>query len=72
VGSVAKVTFALSVSSAVPATVKTAADYVTWAKANPKDSNFGSPAAGATPHFVGTMLGRAGGVQLNHMNRPGF
>lgn len=67
VGSVAKVTFALSVSSAVPATVKTVADYVAWAKANPKDANFGSPAAGATPHFVGTMLGRAGGVQLNHV-----
>ena len=67
VGSVAKVTFALSVSPAVPATVKTVADYVAWAKANPKDANFGSPAAGATPHFVGTMLGRAGGVQLNHI-----
>jgi tripartite-type tricarboxylate transporter receptor subunit TctC len=67
VSSVATVTFALSVSSAVPATVKTVADYVAWAKANPKDANFGSPAAGATPHFVGTMLGRAGGVQLNHI-----
>jgi tripartite-type tricarboxylate transporter receptor subunit TctC len=67
VGSVAKVTFALSVSSAVPATVKTVADYVAWAKANPKDANFGSPAAGATPHFIGTMLARAGGVQLNHI-----
>jgi tripartite-type tricarboxylate transporter receptor subunit TctC len=67
VSSVAAVTFALSVSSAVPATVKTVADYVAWAKANPKDANFGSPAAGATPHFVGTMLGRAGGVQLNHI-----
>lgn len=67
VGSVAKVTFALSVSRAVPASVKTVADYVAWAKANPKDANFGSPAAGATPHFVGTMLGRAGGAQLNHI-----
>lgn len=67
VSSVAKVTFALSVSSAVPGTVKTTADYVAWAKANPKEANFGSPAAGATPHFVGTMLGRAGGVALHHI-----
>ena len=65
VGSVAKVTFALSVSPAVPASVKTVTDYVAWAKANPKDANFGLPAAGATPHFVGTMLGRAGGVELD-------
>lgn len=67
VSSVAVVTFAFNVSSAVPASVKTVADYVAWAKANPKDANFGSAAAGATPHFVGTMLGRAAGVSLNHI-----
>lgn len=67
VGSVAKVPFALSVSSAVPASVKTVADYVAWARANPKDANFGSAAAGAAPHFVGTMLGQAAGVKLNHI-----
>jgi tripartite-type tricarboxylate transporter receptor subunit TctC len=67
VSTVASVTFAFSVSSAVPASVKTVADYVAWAKANPKEANFGSPAAGATPHFVGTMLGKAAGVQLNHI-----
>ncbi|HEY6134309.1 MAG TPA: Bug family tripartite tricarboxylate transporter substrate binding protein, partial [Rubrivivax sp.] len=67
VSSVAVVTFAFSVSSAVPASVKTVADYVAWAKANPKEANYGSAAAGATPHFVGTMLGRAAGVPLNHI-----
>ncbi len=67
VSTVASVTFAFSVSSAVPASVKTVADYVAWAKANPKEANYGSPAAGATPQFVGTMLGRAAGVQLNHI-----
>ena len=67
VSSVASVTFAFSVSPAVPASVKTVADYVAWAKANPKEANYGSPAAGATPHFVGVMLGRAAGVQLNHI-----
>lgn len=67
VSTVASVTFAFSVSSAVPASVKTVADYVAWAKANPKEANYGSPAAGATPHFVGTMLGKAAGLQLNHI-----
>jgi tripartite-type tricarboxylate transporter receptor subunit TctC len=71
VSSVASVTFAFSVSSAVPASVKTVADYVVWAKANPKDANFGSPAAGATPHFVGVMFGRAAGLQLNHVPYKG-
>lgn len=67
VSTVASVTFAFSVSSAVPASVKTVADYVAWAKANPKEANYGSPAAGATPHFVGTMLGKAAGLPLNHI-----
>lgn len=67
VSSVAAVTFGLSISSAVPASVRTLGDYVAWAKANPKDANFGSPAAGATPHFVGVMLGRATGAPLNHI-----
>ena len=71
VGSAAKVSFAFSVSPAVPASVKTMADYVTWAKANPKEANFGSPAAGATPHFVGVMLGRAAGLELNHIPYKG-
>jgi tripartite-type tricarboxylate transporter receptor subunit TctC len=71
VSSVASVTFAFSVSSAVPATVKTIADYVVWAKANPAQANFGSPAAGATPHFVGVMFGRAAGLQLNHIPYKG-
>jgi tripartite-type tricarboxylate transporter receptor subunit TctC len=71
VSSVASVTFAFSVSSAVPASVKTIADYVAWAKANPNLANFGSPAAGATPHFVGVMFGRAAGLQLNHVPYKG-
>jgi tripartite-type tricarboxylate transporter receptor subunit TctC len=32
-----------------------------------KKLGYGSPAAGATPHFVGTMLGKAAGLQLNHI-----
>ncbi|MEN9905751.1 MAG: hypothetical protein RLZZ555_2316 [Pseudomonadota bacterium] len=67
VSTVGTVSFALSVSSSVPASVKTLGDYISWAKANPKDANYGSAAAGATPHFVGVMLGRAAGADLNHI-----
>lgn len=71
VSSAATVTFAFSVSSAVPASVKTVADYIAWVKANPNEGNYGSPAAGATPHFVGVMLSRAAGVALNHVRYKG-
>lgn len=67
VSSVASVNFGFGVSSAVPASVKTIGEFVTWAKANPKEANFGSPAAGATPHFVGEMLARNTGAPLNHV-----
>jgi tripartite-type tricarboxylate transporter receptor subunit TctC len=43
----------LAVGPMVPATVKTVKDFVAWCKANPKDANYGSPAAGSTPHFLG-------------------
>jgi tripartite-type tricarboxylate transporter receptor subunit TctC len=50
----------------VPASVKNLADFVAWAKANPNLANFGSPAAGSTPHFVGALLGKNAGVDLKH------
>jgi tripartite-type tricarboxylate transporter receptor subunit TctC len=71
VASVAKVGFALSVSAAVPANVKTVNDFVVWAKANPKEASYGSAAAGAAPHFVGTMLAKASGAPLNHVPYKG-
>jgi tripartite-type tricarboxylate transporter receptor subunit TctC len=42
-------------------------DFVKWAKANPKDASFGSPAAGSLPHFFGVMLSRGTGVDLLHV-----
>ena len=37
--------FGFAVGAQVPATVKTLAEFIAWCKANPKDANFGSPAA---------------------------
>jgi len=57
----------LAVGPLVPASVKTVKDFLAWAKANPNDANYGSPAAGSTPHFIGALLGMNNGVDLKHV-----
>ena len=57
----------LAVGPLVPASVKNVKDYLAWAKANPKDASYGSPAAGSTPHFIGALLGINNGVDLKHV-----
>jgi tripartite-type tricarboxylate transporter receptor subunit TctC len=71
VAPVGAVAFGLSVGPAVPATVKSLADYFKWAKSDRKNAVYASPAAGAAPHFVGVMLGRAAGVDLDHVAYDG-
>jgi len=58
--------FGFAVGPLVPANVKNVADFIAWAKANPTQANFGSPAAGSTPHFVGALLGKVAGIELKH------
>ena len=57
----------LAVGPMVPANVKTVKDFLAWAKANPAQANYGSPAAGSTPHFIGALLGLNSGVELKHV-----
>ncbi|RQO83147.1 Bug family tripartite tricarboxylate transporter substrate binding protein [Acidovorax sp. FJL06] len=57
----------LAVGPLVPASVKTVKDFLAWAKANPVQANYGSPAAGSTPHFIGALLGLNHGVDLKHV-----
>jgi tripartite-type tricarboxylate transporter receptor subunit TctC len=59
--------FALAVGPAVPESVKTVPDYLDWCKANPAQANFGSPAAGSVPHFIGVLLGHSAGIELKHI-----
>lgn len=59
--------FGLAVGPAVPATVKTVPDFLAWCKANPTQANFGSPAAGSIPHFIGVLLGRTVGIEMKHV-----
>lgn len=58
--------FGFAVGPAVPSSVKNVPDFLAWAKANPLGANFGSPAAGSTPHFLGALIGRSAGVDLKH------
>jgi tripartite-type tricarboxylate transporter receptor subunit TctC len=59
--------FGLCVGPAVPAEIKDVPAFLAWAKANPDKANYGSPAAGSVPHFIGVLLGQAGGVDLKHV-----
>ena len=58
--------FGFAVGPAVPASVKTVPEFLAWAKANPAGANFGSPAAGSTPHFLGALIGKSANVDLKH------
>jgi len=58
--------FGFAVGPAVPASVKTVPEFLQWVKANPSGGNFGSPAAGSTPHFIGALLGKSAGLDFKH------
>lgn len=59
--------FGLAVGPAVPASVRTVPEFVTWAKENPREAQFGSPGAGTAMHFLGIDLGRAGQFEYQHI-----
>jgi tripartite-type tricarboxylate transporter receptor subunit TctC len=62
---VATFDFGLAVGPQIEA--KSLAELVAWLKANPGQTNFGSPGAGTLPHFFGVLFGRAAGVPLVHV-----
>jgi tripartite-type tricarboxylate transporter receptor subunit TctC len=62
---VAAFEFGIAVGTKVP--VKTLKELVEWAKANPKEASYGSPGAGALPHFFGVLFARAAGVDFVHI-----
>ncbi|HQS13849.1 Bug family tripartite tricarboxylate transporter substrate binding protein [Reyranella sp.] len=59
--------FGFCVGPAVPDSVKNIPEFLAWCKANPDKANYGSPASGSVPHFIGVLLGQAGGVELKHV-----
>lgn len=61
--------FSLAVGPQVPA--KTLKELVAWVKANPKQGNYGTPAAGTLPHFFGVSFAKAAGLDLRHVGYRG-
>lgn len=59
--------FGFAVGPSVPAPVRNVSEFLAWCKANPAQANYGSPAAGSVPHFIGVLLGRSAGVELKHV-----
>lgn len=59
--------FGLAVGPMVPASVRNVEEFLSWCKANPMQANFGSPGAGAMPHFMGALIGKARNVDLKHV-----
>ncbi|MCU0596096.1 MAG: Bug family tripartite tricarboxylate transporter substrate binding protein [Desulfobacterota bacterium] len=57
----------------VPATsaIKDVKGLMEWMKQNPKQANYGSPAAGSLPHFFGLMVSKAAGVEMVHSSYNG-
>jgi tripartite-type tricarboxylate transporter receptor subunit TctC len=50
---------------------KTLQEFIAWAKANPKQANFGTPGNGNIPHFTGIMFARAAGIELGNVPYKG-
>ena len=43
------------------------AEFASWARAQPNEIPFASPAAGASPHFMGLMLAQSLGILMTHV-----
>lgn len=67
----ARSALAFAIGPAVPAEVKTLADFLTWAKANPDKANYATTAAGGTPHFTGLMLSQESKVPMSPVHYKG-
>lgn len=56
-----------AVGPQVPASVTDVKGFVAWAKTTPDKANYGSPAAGSTPHFLGALLGLSQNLDFKHV-----
>jgi tripartite-type tricarboxylate transporter receptor subunit TctC len=69
VARICEFSFAFAVSASHPA--KDLAQFITWCKANPRQSSFGTAALGSIPHFAGYRLGRSAGIDLEPVSYRG-
>lgn len=69
VGNAATFPLALAAGPGTPA--NNMKELISWFQANPGKANFGSPAAGSMPHFMGEMLADAAKMKLTHVAYQG-
>lgn len=70
VAHIASYEFAFAVGAEHPA--RTLAEFVAWARSNPTQASFGTPAAASVPHLMGVMLRQAAGIDFLHVAYNGF
>lgn len=59
-----KTVLSVFAGSGLPDSIRTVADFIQYAKANPKFAVYATAGAGATVHFTGVMIEKASGVPL--------
>ncbi|WP_119157278.1 Bug family tripartite tricarboxylate transporter substrate binding protein [Caldimonas tepidiphila] len=64
-------TFSLTAGPGLPAEVRTVADLVKWARANPGSAHYGIPAAGSVPHFAAMMFAQGAGLKMSSVPYKG-
>jgi tripartite-type tricarboxylate transporter receptor subunit TctC len=69
VSQVATFDFAVAVSQQVPAA--SLKELVAWVQANPALGSYGTPGAGALPHFFAVSFAKAAGLDLRHVGYRG-
>jgi len=57
--------YAIAVNAALP--VRTLAEFVTWARANPGKVNYGSAGPGTLAHVIGEMMSQGLGLDMQHV-----
>jgi tripartite-type tricarboxylate transporter receptor subunit TctC len=67
----AELHLAFGVGPAVPESVKSATDFVAWARATTGQATFGSPGAGTPPHLLGALFASRAGIALQHVPYQG-
>ncbi len=68
----AELHLAFGVGPAVPESVKSAADFVAWARTTASgQATFGSPGAGTPPHLLGALFASRAGIALQHVPYQG-
>jgi tripartite-type tricarboxylate transporter receptor subunit TctC len=71
VTSVCTFPYLLTVGPMVPREVRTVADFVSWCRANPAQSTYGTPGSGSPLHFIGVLLSRTAGFEFLHVPYQG-